>query len=280
MDRETVSVSFLRRSVWAGFATTLCFLWGGIARGSEHGAVGPWELVRNDAGVEVYRRIVGNSPLHEFQGTGVIESPITAVLAVLDDAEHRLEWMDQAVAQQLISRSGDRDQTFYTRTGAPWPVSDRDSVVRAVTTVDAKAKVVKVDMHSVDHPEWPAKKGVVRMPHLCGHWYLWPTNGGKWTRVEYQVHADPGGSLPTYIINQVSKKIPHNTITGIQRQVQRRKYPEYEQKLMKMPEYQLFLPVSAQNAAQPGPPASFGVAGSSSLAGKPAGAVQVGGGGT
>jgi hypothetical protein len=199
-------------------------------------------MVRNDAGIEVYRRTVAGSALHEFQGTGVIEAPIPAVLAVLDDSEHRTEWMKEAVAQTMISRNGDREQTFYSRTGAPWPVSDRDSVVRAITTVDIKAKMVRVEMNSMEHPSWPPQKGVVRMPHLCGHWFLWPSNGGKWTRVEYQVHADPGGSLPSSIINMVSKKIPHSAISEMQKQVVRRKYPEFEAKVAQMPEYKLFLP--------------------------------------
>ena len=67
-----------------GISTTSAF---------EHGPTGQWELVRNDGGIEVYRRTVGNSPLHEVQGTGMIEAPVTAVLSVLDDVDHRLEWM-------------------------------------------------------------------------------------------------------------------------------------------------------------------------------------------
>lgn len=234
-----------RRGRFGVLATALLF-WGlslsnlSASRANEHGTAGPWELVRSDEGIEVFRRTVHGSPLHEFQGTGVVEAPITSVLAVLDDADHRLEWMAEAVAQTLISRAG-----------------DRDAVIRALTTVDVPKKVVQVAMHSVEHPNWPPQKGVVRMPHLCGHWYLWPTNGGKWTRVEYQVHADPGGSLPTRIINLVSKKIPHNTIAAIKRQVVRRKYPEYERKLSLMPEYKEMLPAvlgegaSAPPAARP-----------------------------
>ena len=62
------------------------------------------------------------------------------------------------------------------------------------------------------------------MPHLCGHWFLWPSNGGKWTRVEYQVHADPGGSLPTSIINTVSKNpVSHHRWRA--KQVVKRKAP-------------------------------------------------------
>ena len=208
----------------------------------EHGTAGPWEMVRNDAGIEVFRRTVAGSPLHEFQGTGMIEAPIPAVLAVLDDTKRRTEWMKEAVAQIEISRNGDREQTFYSRTGAPWPVSDRDAVIRAVTTVDVRAKMVKVEMNSTEDATWPPQKGVVRMPHLCGHWFLWPSNGGKWTRVEYQVHADPGGSLPSSIINMVSKKIPHSAIAEMQKQVVRRKYPEFEAKVAQMPEYKQFAP--------------------------------------
>lgn len=280
--RSALASDFKRPGrILALFALTL----GGISTTSafEHGPTGQWELVRNDGGVEVYRRTVGNSPLHEFQGTGMIEAPVTAVLGVLDDVDHRLEWMAEAVAQTLISRSGDRDQTFYSRTGAPWPVSDRDVVIRAVTSVDMKAKMVKIEMNSVEHPTWPPQKGVVRMPHLCGHWFLWPSNGGKWTRVEYQVHADPGGSLPTSIINTVSKKIPYHTIVGVQKQVVKRKYPEYEQKLAQMPEYKEVLPLlpglTVKPAAAPSPSPSPTPAAQPPASPLPAGTPNAAGGG-
>lgn len=231
-----------------------------LASAGDDRTTGPWERVRNDAGIEVYRRTVAGSQLHEFQGTGVIEAPIPSVLAVLDDVEHRTEWMKEAVAQTLISRNGDREQTFYSRTGAPWPVSDRDAVIKAITTVDVRSKMVKVEMNSIDHPAWPPQKGVVRMPSLRGHWYLWPSNGGKWTRVEYQVHADPGGSLPSGIINMVSKKIPHSAISEMQKQVVRRKYPAFEAKIAQMPEYKDFV------QTMPGLTAPVPVAGSTTPA--------------
>lgn len=244
----------MTRSVSLGLIGLSLFASTSLATALEHGAASSWERVRNDAGIEVYRRTVAGSPLHEFQGTGVIEAPIPSVLAVLDDAERRTEWMKEAVAQTLISRNGDREQTFYSRTGAPWPVSDRDAVIKAITTVDVRSKMVKVEMNSIDHPAWPPQKGVVRMPSLRGHWYLWPSNGGKWTRVEYQVHADPGGSLPSGIINMVSKKIPHSAISEMQKQVVRRKYPEFEAKIAQMPEYKDFvqtLPALTKPAPNP-----------------------------
>src|SRR5262249_12589952 len=149
--------------------------------------VGAWELVRDDDGIVVHRRRVAGSKLHEFRGVGVVEAPIAAVLAMLDDAEHRTEWMKEAVANQRIARVGRWDEIFYSRTGAPWPVADRDVVNLGHTVFDARAHQVRIEFTSTTHPSWPPQKGVVRMPSLRGHWTMTPEHGGAWTRIEYQL---------------------------------------------------------------------------------------------
>lgn len=199
---------------------------------------GPWELVRSDHGITIHRRTIAGSKLHEFRGVGLIEAPIASVLAVLNDSVHRLEWMKEAVANTRIESPDPYTEIFYSRTGAPWPVADRDVVLRARTTMEPAARVVRIEITSQDHPAWPPQKGIVRMPFLRGHWYLWPEKNGAWTRAEYQIHADPGGMLPDWIINMVSKKIPHDTIAGMQQQVKRRAYPEFEKQLSSVPDYQ------------------------------------------
>jgi hypothetical protein len=217
--------------------------------------------VRSEHGIVVFDRVVPGSALREFQGTGMIEAPIAAVMAIFDDAAHRTEWMKEAVAQVKITNEGGIE-TFYSRTGAPWPVADRDVVLRATTQFDAEAHMVRIEFESTTHPQWPPVDKVVRMPFLRGHWYLWPLQGGKWTRAEYQVHAHPGGSLPDWLANRVSKEIPHDTILALQKQVRRRRYPELEAQMLAKPEYQAVLRLPAGTAppvtlapVAPGPPA-------------------------
>lgn len=199
--------------------------------------LGPWELVRDDDGIVVHRRTVAGSKLHEFRGVGLVQAPLASVLAVLNDAPRRTEWMKEAVANERIEQLGPYGEIFYSRTGAPWPVSDRDVVNLARTTFDPAAHQVRVEFNSVTHPAWPPQKGVVRMPSLHGHWTMTPEHGGAWTRIEYQLHADPGGLLPQWIVDMVSRKIPHDTIVGVREQVKRRHYPELEKELSSRPEY-------------------------------------------
>jgi hypothetical protein len=215
---------------------------------------GPWETVRTDKGITVLRRTVMGTQLHEFQGTGIIEAPISHVMGVLQDTEHRREWMAESKEQRTVQQVNAKMVILYNRMGAPWPVKDRDSVMRAVTLFDTANKVVRVEIASTTHPDAPPVDGAVRMPFMVAHWYLWPQEGGKWTKAEYQVHADPGGSLPDWLINMVSKKIPHDTISALQQQVKRRQYPEFVARLEAQPDYQAIVrPVGA--APPPAAPA-------------------------
>jgi hypothetical protein len=212
----------------------------GVLAGLPAFADQPWEQVSNQQGIIVDRRPVDGSKLKEFRGRGVVDASLAQVLAVFNDIDKGTEWMDSCSGSSVVEDQGERLKIAYNRTRAPWPVSDRDVVLRNEVTFDEREGVVKIEVSSVERADRPPVKGVVRMPSLRGHWYLWPTPDGR-TRTEYQLHANPGGSLPNWIVNYVSRELPYKTIMGLRAQVKRRSYPEFEAHLRALPEYQAIL---------------------------------------
>lgn len=211
---------------------------------------GVWEKVSNSDGIMVERRVVPGSNLKEFRGRGVIEAPLPRVLAVLQDAPHRAEWMSDCSSSYIVEEDHDRrTQIAYHRTKAPWPVADRDSINRAEIRLDVANRRVVLPFEGIEHPKGPPVKGVVRMPFIRGHWILAPARGGKATEVEYQVHANPGGSLPDWIANLASKKLPQQTLIGLRRQVKFREYPALEAEIMSSPEARQILGDTAKTPA-------------------------------
>jgi hypothetical protein len=207
---------------------------------AEPRAVGPWKLVRDDDGVRVERRTIPGSNMAEFRGVGVVNAPLARVLAVLHDAPGRTEWMDRCIDSRLLDEA-ELSQITYSRTKAPWPVADRDVVVRVALAWDVTDHTVRIDFESVEDRRMPPIKGVVRMPFFRGHFYLKPTADRRGTEVEYQVHANPGGLLPDWIANRASREIPHNTLRALREQVKRRNYPDYEYALIQRADYQSVL---------------------------------------
>jgi START domain-containing protein len=202
----------------------------------------PWEPVSNKDGITVARRKVEGSNLKEFLGRGVIDAPITRVLAVIRDADRRGEWMPNCGGAYLVEENmTTRTQLAYFRTKAPWPVSDRDSVNRAEMLVQPDKHRVYLPFEAIAVAKVPPVKGVVRMPFLRGHWILTPVEGGRATEAEYQVWANPGGSLPDWLANLASKTLPRETIAGLRRQVKKAEYPDFEKQIASSPEAKLLL---------------------------------------
>ena len=64
-------------------------------------------------------------------------------------------------------------------------------------------------------PEYSAEvKGVVRIPYLDGFWLLEKIDDNK-TKVTYQVHADPGGTIPAWLANATAVNNPYETLRNM-----------------------------------------------------------------
>ncbi|MGZ3429963.1 MAG: START domain-containing protein [Polyangia bacterium] len=216
-----------------------------VARAETPKADGDWQFVKKSDGIVVERRVVAGSNLKEFRGRAVVQAPVAAILAVFSDVPRATEWMDSCNGSRVVDDTSDREKVVYNRTHAPWPVSDRDAVLHNVVHFDEGERRVELQFWSVQSDQAPPVKGVVRMPFLRGHWMLWPSADGTSTRVEYQVHANPGGALPDWLVNYASRDLPFKTIEGLRAQTRRRQYPEFEAQVrQKFAEYPFLWPHS------------------------------------
>jgi hypothetical protein len=124
---------------------------------------------------------------------------------------------DVVVSEELSS--SENEQVHYMENSAPWPVSNRDGVYRFSFghTEEGGSRAVIVRVQAV--PDYiPARKGKVRVPRSDGFWKVGPTATG--VRVTYQMHADPGGSIPAWMANSASVSSPFNTLKNLRAYLQ------------------------------------------------------------
>lgn len=180
----------------------------------------PWKSLGNVNGVALYGRDVPGQNLDEFRGVLVIDENLFQLLAVVNDVSRHCEWRARCHSARVVQRFGDREKILYTRTDAPWPVSDRDTVLRAKVHVDLPNKTVWSRFHAIKDRRAPPVDGVVRMPKLSGSYkFVWLGEGR--TEVTYQVNADPGGLIPNWLAQRTSRKIPSGTLSGLRKQAKK-----------------------------------------------------------
>lgn len=183
-----------------------------------------WELAKDDKkrGIQIFLREVPGSDLKEFRGEVTVSARIQSLVALVEDTSYTPEWLHQCKAMELIEAYSPRRKLLYMVSDAPWPVTDRDSVLLSELSQDDTGQVV-IDMTAVPE-KFPANEDYIRIPKMHGTWTFTPEADGQ-VRVVYQVHAEPGGALPSWLINSVVVDNPYYSLRNMVKAV---KLPRYD----------------------------------------------------
>ena len=172
-------------------------------------------------GITVQKKAVENSSLVEFRGMGVINGSLLEIAAIIYDTKNHPKWIANCIETKILQQKSDKEYIFYSSVKAPWPLSDRDFVGKAKVFVNKKEKAIIIKSHETNHPQAPVKHGRIRMPFIRITWFMKPLAKykGKRTRLEFKVHADPGGWIPSWVTNWVSKRISFHSIKDLRKRI-------------------------------------------------------------
>jgi hypothetical protein len=163
---------------------------------------GEWELVYAAENLRIERRDYAGSELDEIKGIVRVRATLNAVMALLKDAQFNREWVYRSGGASILQDSGYPQAYVYGVVDAPFPMSDRDTVVRFDYQQDPVTKEITIAI--TNFPDFiPAKAEFIRVPRIGGYWHLKPEPDG-WVEVCYQVYGDPGGWIPVWMANKAA----------------------------------------------------------------------------
>jgi Polyketide cyclase / dehydrase and lipid transport len=165
-------------------------------------SAGEWELAYSAENLSVQRRDYAGSELDEIRGTVRVQATLNAVMALLKDADFNHEWVYRSGGARILQDTGFAQAYVYGVVDAPFPMTDRDTVVRFDFQQDPVTRTVTITI--TNFPEFiPVKVEFVRVPQFGGYWQLTPEKDG-WVEVTYQVYGDPGGWIPVWVANRAA----------------------------------------------------------------------------
>jgi hypothetical protein len=181
-------------------------------------SAGAWEVVTETDGIRVLKRQSPGRDFPTFRAIGVVDASVYQVLAVLADIARHPQWVSNCSEAKQLRQVSETEVVLYTRTDAPWPVSDRDAVFRSTAHVYQRGQHLVVRFVAAWDNAAPPRKGIVRMTNLRGH-YVLKALGPQKMMIDYVVDADPAGSLPKWLAKLSVRKLPLDTIRALRKQV-------------------------------------------------------------
>jgi len=188
-----------------------------------------WELVKEKNNVKVYSRPYKGSKYKELKAIGIADVAFEVGVEIIKDYNRYHEWYGMCEALELVKKFDDKNYNMYFILDMPFPVTNRDVVVKVKTDWDYKKGKAVVSLESIDD-NYKKEEGLVRMPKIQAKFTM-TRLGPKKSELVYQLHADLGGSLSPWAANVGAKKHPYETEVGVQEQL---KKPEYAQRASKL----------------------------------------------
>ncbi len=193
-----------------------------------------WILLKNSNNVMVYSRSIEGQTIKELKAVTQIKTSLSSIVALLNDREACPKWVYKCGKSYIIKQINDKEYISYQNVVAPWPIDNRDIVIKVKVNQD---EITKEVIHkAVGEPNYlPLVEDHVRVKVFNSMWVLTPLKNGFVNCVN-QILVDPGGSIPTWLINMVAVDGPFETTSNFRKLVMDKKYQSTQLEYIKEPD--------------------------------------------
>ncbi|MBN1496459.1 MAG: START domain-containing protein [Spirochaetes bacterium] len=170
-----------------------------------------WKLQRNKDGIRAYLRDIPDQKLKEFLGVMLVRGVrLSSMVATFDDTASYTRWMHNCTESRLLKYINVQERITYTVTHAPWPATDRDTVVYSLMSQNPADNSVTIAI--TGKPDYmPRQPKRLRIPMMKATWTFRPLESGD-VMIMYQTVTDPGGPLPRALLNLSVVDLPFYTM--------------------------------------------------------------------
>nr|XP_005999991.1 PREDICTED: phosphatidylcholine transfer protein [Latimeria chalumnae] len=178
---------------------------------------GGWEFFTETTGVKIYRLYQKQSGLYEYKVFGGLAGCTPELCAdVYMDLDYRKEWDNYVKA--LYEKDYDGQKVIYWEVRYPFPMSNRDYIyVRDRQDLDINGRKIWVVLaKSISCSQCPEQSGVIRVNEYTQSLVL-ESDGDKGTKVYMYYFDNPGGMIPSWLINWAAKSGVPSFLTDMQK---------------------------------------------------------------
>ncbi|MEZ4924256.1 MAG: START domain-containing protein [Crocinitomicaceae bacterium] len=175
-----------------------------------------WVLDKNKDGIKVYTREIPGSDFKEYKGVAFVNASRERVAEVVLRISDYINWFPDCMESKRLKVISPTELIVYYVIDSPWPIKDRDAVVRMNIKDLADKQTILIDFEAATGFK-DEVDGIVRVPKSSGYWKF--ISSGEGTKVIYQNHADPGGSVPAWVVNMFVVDAPFETLSAIRTKI-------------------------------------------------------------
>jgi ribosome-associated toxin RatA of RatAB toxin-antitoxin module len=160
-----------------------------------------WQMLSDKDGMLVERRPQSGPGFHEVRATTNSSLSPAAIFETIWRQREHPEFVPHLKRLELLSDTGE-ERLSYEQVAVPL-ARDRDYTVRLRKRVDQEAQRYEIVFATANEAGPPPDRSHVRVAQIQGRWLIELGPENKGARVTYEVLSEPGGAIPTWVVNRV-----------------------------------------------------------------------------
>jgi hypothetical protein len=176
-----------------------------------------WILQKEKDGIKISTRHAVSSQFDDVHVEVDLPGNIEQMKSILIDISHYKDWSYAMKESVLIKQLGPGKLIYYSEIEVPWPATNRYFYANFDLMEDTLSHSIKVI--SLNLPDYlPASKDLLQVTFVKGLWNI-STISKKTIHIDYILELNPGGNLPSWVLNLFSTKGPLETFENIRQKM-------------------------------------------------------------
>ncbi len=172
-----------------------------------------WELAKDKDGIQVYTQKIAGNPLKAYKSVMEVESSLDHAVSTFQNVSLHPKWVYNYKESRIVKRNSEKDYYLYFHIHSPWPVADRDMIVRLQFKQVGKS-IVCIQSNAPDL--LPIQDGRIRIPVMEANWRFTPQSNGK-VEIMQEVKTAPGGAIPKWLANIAVVDAPFQSFSDLKK---------------------------------------------------------------
>jgi len=179
-----------------------------------------WEKINEEEDIQIFIKKIPENPIIIVKGVSIFDANILKIAGIIKNNTRFKEWVPRLLEVNTINEFSQYEWVEYILLDSPWPLNDRELVLRKTIEIDEEGKRITFNFHSVKSMLKPENNKYVRAEIYEGYFILTSINENQ-THIDVTTHADLKGMIPNWFINFIQKIWPLRTLKSLKEQAEK-----------------------------------------------------------
>jgi hypothetical protein len=173
-----------------------------------------WELRKDKNGIQVYTREHDGERILEYKAITIIHADLNCLIDLINGVDEYPSWTANCESAEIYEVINDSTRIEYMTTAVPWPLADRDVVMKFTIVKHTKDYFEAILTSEPDAV--PEQDKYVRIVISEGIWIFKQIDDER-VEIYHQFYSDPGEGIPMWIVNMFIVSGPYKTLLNLKK---------------------------------------------------------------